>query len=105
MASEAALLDSFGDEGLFEGVTRSILDAALDCIVVMGTDGRVVEWNAAAEQTFGYSRDHAVGRELSDLIVPPEMRKAHRRGLARHVATGTDRVLGKRLELEAVRAD
>jgi diguanylate cyclase (GGDEF)-like protein/PAS domain S-box-containing protein len=105
MASEAARLHSFGDERLFEGVNRSILDAALDCIVVMGTDGRVVDWNPAAEQTFGYSRNEAVGSELAELIVPPEMREAHRRGLARHLATGKERVLGRRLELEAVRSD
>jgi diguanylate cyclase (GGDEF)-like protein/PAS domain S-box-containing protein len=105
MASEAARLHSLGEGSLFDGVTRSILDAALDCIVVMGTDGRVVDWNPAAEQTFGYSRDEAVGRELSELIVPPEMRDAHRIGLARHLATGTRHVLGRRLELDAVRAD
>jgi diguanylate cyclase (GGDEF)-like protein/PAS domain S-box-containing protein len=105
MAPEAARLHSLGDERLFEGVTRSILDSALDCIVVMGTDGLVVDWNPAAEQTFGYSRDEAVGRELSELIVPPEHRDAHRFGLARYLATGAERVLGRRLELEAVRAD
>jgi diguanylate cyclase (GGDEF)-like protein/PAS domain S-box-containing protein len=105
MASEAARLHSLGDERLFEGVTRSILDAALDCIVVMGTDGRVVDWNPAAEQTFGYSCDEAVGSELCELIVPPEMRDAHRVGLASHLATGTESVLGRRVELEAVRAD
>jgi diguanylate cyclase (GGDEF)-like protein/PAS domain S-box-containing protein len=105
MASEAARLPSLGDDRLFEGVTRSILDAALDCIVVMGTDGCVVDWNPAAEQTFGYSREEALGRDLGDLIVPPELRHAHRFGLARHLATGTERVMGRRLELEAVRAD
>jgi PAS domain S-box-containing protein len=105
MAPEAARLHTLGDEHLFEGVTRSILDAALDCIVVMGTDGLVVDWNPAAEQTFGYSRDEAVGRELGELIVPPEHRDAHRFGLARYLATGAERVLGRRLELEAVRAD
>jgi diguanylate cyclase (GGDEF)-like protein/PAS domain S-box-containing protein len=105
MASEAARLHSYADELLFEGATRSILDAALDCIVVMGTDGRVVDWNRAAEQTFGYSREEAMGKELAELIVPPEMRDAHRFGLARHVATGSERVIGRRLELEAVRAD
>ena len=105
MASEAARLQSFGDERLFEGVTRSILDAALDCIVVMGTDGRVVEWNPAAEQTFGYTREEALGRDLAGMIVPPQQREDHRRGLARYLATGAARVLGRRLELEAVRAD
>jgi diguanylate cyclase (GGDEF)-like protein/PAS domain S-box-containing protein len=105
MAPETARLHSLGVERLFEGVTRSILDAALDCIVVMGTDGLVVEWNPAAEQTFGYSRNEAVGRELAELIVPPEMRDAHRLGLTRHLATGAEHVLGRRLELEAVHAD
>jgi diguanylate cyclase (GGDEF)-like protein/PAS domain S-box-containing protein len=105
MAIGAARLHSFGDEPMFEGATRAILNAALDCIVVMACDGRVVEWNPAAEETFGYSREQAVGRELAELIVPPESQEAHRRGLARHRATGAERVLGRRLELEAVRAD
>ncbi|HEV3376865.1 MAG TPA: EAL domain-containing protein [Thermoleophilaceae bacterium] len=105
MTPEAASLHSFGDQRLFDGVTRSILDAALDCIVVMGADGRVVEWNPAAEQTFGYSRDEAVGSELGELIVPPELREAHRRGVARHLKTGIEHVIGRRLELEAMRAD
>jgi diguanylate cyclase (GGDEF)-like protein/PAS domain S-box-containing protein len=105
MESGAARLQSFGEEHLFEGVTRSILDAALDCIVVMGTDGRVVEWNPAAERTFGYPREEALGRDLAELIVPPEQREDHRRGLSRHLATGTARLLGRRLELEAVHAD
>src|SRR5918999_3903256 len=105
MASEAARLHPVGDGRRIDDVTRSVLEAALDCIVVMATDGRVVEWNPAAEQTFGYSREEAVGRELAELIVSPDMREAHRRGLARHLATGTEHVLGRRLELEAVRAD
>jgi diguanylate cyclase (GGDEF)-like protein/PAS domain S-box-containing protein len=105
MTSEAVRLQSFGDDRLFEGVTRSILDAALDCIVVMATDGSVVEWNPAAERTFGYPRREALGRELATLIVPPDLREAHRRGLARHVAGGTGHLLGQRLELDAVRAD
>jgi diguanylate cyclase (GGDEF)-like protein/PAS domain S-box-containing protein len=105
MAPEAALVHSLGDDRLFEGLTQSILDAALDCIVVVGTDGRVVAWNAAAEQTFGYSSEEAIGSEVAELIVPPELREGHRRGLARHLATGAERMLGRRLELEAVRAD
>jgi diguanylate cyclase (GGDEF)-like protein/PAS domain S-box-containing protein len=105
MASEAARLHPVGDGRRIDDVTRSVLEAALDCIVVMATDGRVVEWNRAAEQTFGYTREEAVGRELADLIVPPGLREADRRGLTRHLASGTERLLGRRLELEAVRAD
>ncbi|HYH89200.1 MAG TPA: EAL domain-containing protein [Solirubrobacteraceae bacterium] len=83
----------------------ALLESALDAIVTMGADGIVLEWNPAAERTFGYARADAVGRELAELIVPPEMRDAHRAGLGRHIATGEHTLLGRRLELTAVRAD
>lgn len=41
----------------------------------------------------------ALGRDLADTIVPPPLRGAHRRGLARFGATGEGRLLGQRLEL------
>ena len=57
-----------------EGLNRAILDSALDCIIVMNARGRVVEFNAAAERVFGYTRKQAVGQELADLIIPPALR-------------------------------
>ena len=83
----------------------ALLESALDAIVSMGADGIVLEWNPAAERTFGYARADAVGRELAELIVPPALRDAHRAGLRHHVATGEQSLLGRRLELTAVRAD
>jgi PAS domain S-box-containing protein len=85
--------------------TAAILEAALDCIVTMDDRGCVVDFNSAAAETFGYSRDDAVGRPLVDLIVPPELRAAHLAGLERYLATGESRVLNQRLELEAMRSD
>jgi PAS domain S-box-containing protein len=79
--------------------------AALDCIVTVDAGGRVVDFNRAAQETFGYTREEAVGAELGSLIVPPELREAHRRGLARAVSTGEARILGKRLELTGMRKD
>ncbi len=83
----------------------AILEAALDAIVTMDTEGRVVEWNPAAERIFGYSSDEAVGREMADLIIPPLLRQVHRQGLARYLGTGEGPIIGKRLELTAVRSD
>jgi PAS domain S-box-containing protein len=84
---------------------RATLQAALDCVVTMDHRGRVIEFNPAAERTFGYSGAEAVGREMAELIVPPELRESHRRGLARYLAGGTPRVLERRIEIEAMRAD
>ena len=85
--------------------TRASLKAALDGIITIDATGRVAEFNPAAEEIFAYTRVEAVGRELADLIVPPAVREAHRRGLARCVATGQGPILGKRIEMTAVRAD
>jgi PAS domain S-box-containing protein len=95
---EAALRDS-------EALKAAILEAALDCIVTIDQDSRVVEWNPAAERTFGHPRAAALGADMAELIIPPELREAHRRGLARHLATGEGPVLGRRVEVEALRAD
>ena len=81
------------------------LDAALDCVISIDRRGCVTYFNAAAERTFGYRADEVLGRELAEVIVPPSLRKAHRRGLARHLETGERRLLDRRLELMAMRAD
>jgi len=81
---------------------RSILDAASDGFVAMGDDGYVKGWNRAASELFGWSSEEAIGRRLSELIVPAEQREAHWRGLQRFLRTGEGRFLGQRVEVEAV---
>jgi PAS domain S-box-containing protein len=88
-----------------EALKGAILASALDCVVTIDRESRVVEWNPAAERTFGPAREAALGRDMAELIVPPELREAHRRGLARYLATGEGPVLGRRIEVEALRAD
>jgi PAS domain S-box-containing protein len=83
----------------------AVLRSTLDSIITMDSTGIVLEFNPAAEKTFGYLREEAIGAHLADLIVPERMRQAHREGLARYVATGEARVLNQRLELPALRKD
>jgi PAS domain S-box-containing protein len=71
----------------------------------MGHDGRVIEWNHAAETIFDYTADEAVGREMADLIVPPSLRDAHRSGLARFLESGEGVILEQRVELRGMRKD
>ena len=88
-----------------EARKRAILETALDCIITMDHEGRVVEFNPAAEKTFGYKREQVIGQELGKFIIPPSLRERHRHGMAHYLATGEGPVLGKRLELPALRAD
>src|SRR5687768_8390697 len=79
-----------------------ILDTAHDAFVGMDTTGRILAWNAQAEQAFGWSRDEAIGRNLAETIVPPAFREAHNRGMARFLATGEAPVVNRRLELRGL---
>jgi PAS domain S-box-containing protein len=83
----------------------AILNAAFDCIVTMDHHGNVIEANAAAERTFGYTSAEMVGHELAALIIPPRLREGHRRGLRLHLESGESHVTGRRAELVAMRSD
>jgi PAS domain S-box-containing protein len=87
-----------------EALKSAMFETALDCIISIDHDGRVIEFNPAAERTFGYRRAEAMGKELAELIIPPRLREQHRRGLARYLATGEGPILGARIEMPAVRA-
>lgn len=81
--------------------TRAIIESALDAIVTMDADGLIVEFNPAAERMFDLRREQVLGRPLGECIVPPELREAHRQGLARYLRDGQAHVLGKRIEISA----
>jgi PAS domain S-box-containing protein len=84
---------------------RAMLDAALDCVVTMDHEGRVVDFNPAAERTFGYRVEEAIGRDMAELIIPPHLRERHRRGLERYLDTAEGAVLDRRIEITGMRAD
>ena len=65
--------------------SRPMLGGAIDCVIAMDSEGRVVEFNPAAERAFGYERAETIGRPVSELIVPPAARAAHDEGLRRFV--------------------
>jgi PAS domain S-box-containing protein len=91
--------------GAGEARHRAILETALDGVVSIDERGRLTYINPAAERIFGYRADEVLGRELAETLVPPSLRGAHRRGLARYLATGQTRLLGRRTEITAMRAD
>ncbi|MGC1646671.1 MAG: PAS domain S-box protein [Candidatus Sulfotelmatobacter sp.] len=88
-----------------ESHKAAIVDSSADCIVAIDHEGRITEFNPAAEQTFGHRRSDVLGRLLADAIIPHSLREKHRRGFARYLTTGDSRVLGRRLEMTALCAD
>jgi diguanylate cyclase (GGDEF)-like protein/PAS domain S-box-containing protein len=88
-----------------ESLKASIIETALDAIVTMDHGGRIVEFNPAAEEIFGYTKDQAVGQRLGELIIPPSQRQAHCDALIHCVSTGNGRFVGRRIDVSALRAD
>ncbi len=83
----------------------AVLRTALDAVIVMDTAGVVRGWNAIAERDFGLSADQAIGRRMSELIIPARFREAHERGLTHFLATGEGPVIDRQIEIEALHAD
>ena len=82
-----------------------ITDTALDAVLVSDAEGRILVFNSAAEQIFGYNADYAIGKELGELIVPDHHLQAHNVGMQRLRDGGARHVVGKgRIKLEAKRA-
>ncbi len=78
--------------------TRSIHEA----FIGMNDRGLITDWNHAAETTFGWPKDLAIGRTLAELIIPERFRDAHRKGLERFLKTGEGPVLNRRFEISAL---
>ncbi|MBK0398347.1 PAS domain S-box protein [Limibaculum sp. M0105] len=88
-----------------ERLTATI-NSSLEAIVVVDADGRIIDYNRAAEEVFGYPRAQAIGGEMAKLLIPEHMRAAHRAGMRRFLTTGEKRVIDAgRVELTALRAD
>jgi PAS domain S-box-containing protein len=88
-----------------EREARSIVDSALDAVVVMDADGLITDWNKQAEEIFGWTRSEALGRRMSETIIPAQHRLSHERGLQRFFKTGEGPVLNNRIEITALRRD
>lgn len=84
---------------------KATMDSAFDAIIVINHHGNVLEFNGAAETTFGYHRHDTVGKPLEELIIPHRYREAHGRGLKVFLATGEGPLIGKRVEIEALHQD
>jgi PAS domain S-box-containing protein len=88
-----------------EARQRVILEAAIDAVISIDQDARVTYVNSAFERTFNYRAEEVIGCDLAEKIVPPALREAHRRGLARYLETGQGTILDRRIEMPAMRAD
>ncbi len=84
---------------------RAVIETASDAFVSVDTAGRIVEWNRKAEETFGWTREEAIGLPLVATVVPEASREAHGRAFERFLRTGGGPVVNRTLEVNAMRRD
>ena len=84
---------------------HTICASAHDAIIMIDNEGRVSYWNKAAEKMFGRTSEEVTGKEIHELIIPERFRKRHLEGFKAFQDTGTGPVLGKAVEVAALRKD
>lgn len=84
---------------------HGIAEAAQDAIIMIDHSGKLTYWNPAAERIFGYRSDEIAGRDLHHILVAPQYLSAYEEGFKMFQDTGTGPMLGKTLELTAIRRD
>jgi PAS domain S-box-containing protein len=82
-----------------------MIEASVDCVITIDAQSMILEFNAAAEQTFGYRRDDVIGKPLTEAIIPSSLREGHRRGMAALLQGRASKVLGRRVEMPGMRSD
>ncbi len=87
-----------------EAKFRSVMESAIDAIISGDASGNIRSWNSAATALFGFTEDEVIGRPI-ELIIPERFRKSHREGVDRVSSGGPSHVIGKTVELAAVRKD
>jgi len=85
---------------------RSIFETAMDCIIFTDAQDRIVEFNRAAERTFGYQRHEVVGSDVADIIMPEPQRERFREDIGRFMACGdAGSLISRRVEVPLLRRD
>lgn len=80
---------------------RSLAQSAIDAIVSINSEDKIIFWNKGAETIFGYSEEEVIGRSVV-MLIPESLREAHRTGVRRYLATGERKIIGKTVELQGL---
>ncbi len=88
-----------------EKIYKSITSAASDAIILIDSEQRILKWNKAATNIFGYRRDEAINKKLHDLIVPKEYRESAHNNFAKFKETGKGKAINKLHILKGLRKD
>ena len=88
-----------------EARKSAILNTSPDCIITVDHNGCILDFNPAAEKTFGYEREQVIGKLMTDMLIPAAFRQQHQQIFSRHKANSTNDMVGRRVETTALRSN
>ena len=92
------------DEAVRESAerVRAVLNSAISAVFVVDSESKIIDWNARAEEMFGWTRSEALGRDMAETIIPSRYREANRRAIERFLTRGECPVLNRLIEMSAL---
>jgi PAS domain S-box-containing protein len=88
-----------------EARKAAVMESSLDAIITIEAEGAILEWNAAAERIFGYTKQEALHQQLADLIIPQRYRQHHLNGIRQLLKNNEGPMLDKLTEVPALHKD
>jgi PAS domain S-box-containing protein len=82
-----------------------LIDSALEAIVSVDVEGRIVGWNRHARELFGWSFDEVRGKLVEDVIVPDRLAIHHAAGFRKVAAGGPSTLTGQRIRVPGLHRD
>ena len=99
---DASIVEALRQAQAREAHLLGLLSAAPEAVLGMSSEGVVTGWNLGATHILGWTQQEAMGKRLSDLIIPHHYRDAHEAGMRRYVETGHAKMLNRIIEMEAL---
>lgn len=87
-----------------ESLLLSVLDTAVDAIIIIDDQARILVYNQACERLFGYKAAEALGQNVR-LIMPEEFARHHDRYISDYLSTGQRKIIGVGREVRAQHRD
>lgn len=81
---------------------QTIIDATLDAVIIIDSEGKVIEWNTNAETVFLWTKEEVLNNNLYEFIIPERFVEAHKKGIEHYFKTGEGPVLNNRIEIVGV---
>jgi PAS domain S-box-containing protein len=82
-----------------------ITNATIDAIIMITPEGKISFWNPAAEKIFGYKKQEILGKDLHLIVAPDKYHADYKKGFEKFKQNGQGPLIGKLLELTAIRKD